>query len=294
MSNMPVRQIPGVYHRKIGDIIVTVISDGYIDGTLDLLLNVDLEVARKTLVSAFRPVRRISVNTFVIHSKGRTALIDTGAGNNFGAGAGWMNRNLAAAGVNTNDIETILLTHIHPDHTEGLTDTETGKAIFSNAELLLHEAELRHLDDDAAMARADDHGKKALFLSPRFQLSPYRKRIHTFVQGEVFPGVMAVPSLGHTPGHTAYLLADGDDQLMIWGDTVHLPEVQTAYPEAGVRFDLDSSLAVVSRRRMFDRVATEKILVAGMHLHFPAFSHLAKQSRGYRLYPEAWRHGLEL
>jgi hypothetical protein len=81
MNPVPARQIPGVYHRKIGDIVVTTISDGYLDGTLDVMRNVDLEKASQILRDAFRPARRTSVNTFLIHSKGRLALIDTGSGN---------------------------------------------------------------------------------------------------------------------------------------------------------------------------------------------------------------------
>jgi glyoxylase-like metal-dependent hydrolase (beta-lactamase superfamily II) len=102
-----------------------------------------------------------------------------------------------------------------------------------------------------------------------------------------------VPSHGHTPGHTAYLIASGNDQLMIWGDTVHVPEVQTAFPEAGMGFDTDLSAAAVSRKRMFDRVSSDRILVAGMHLHFPAFARLARRGEGYALYPEAWVHTLD-
>jgi glyoxylase-like metal-dependent hydrolase (beta-lactamase superfamily II) len=114
-----------------------------------------------------------------------------------------------------------------------------------------------------------------------------------FRQGEVFPGVTAVPSLGHTPGHTAYLIASGNDQLMIWGDTVHVPEVQTAFPEAGMAFDTDLAAAAASRKRMFDRVASDGILIAGMHLHFPAFSRLARRGDAYALFPEAWVHALD-
>jgi glyoxylase-like metal-dependent hydrolase (beta-lactamase superfamily II) len=109
----------------------------------------------------------------------------------------------------------------------------------------------------------------------------------------VFPGVTAVPSLGHTPGHTAYLIASGNDQLMIWGDTVHVPEVQTAFPEAGMAFDTDLAAAASARKRMFDRVSADGILIAGMHLHFPAFARLRRHGDAYALYPEAWVHTLD-
>ena len=95
MNPQPAAQIPGVYHRKIGDIVVTTISDGYLDGTLEVMRNVDVEKARQILTDAFRPARRTSVNTFLIHSKGRIAIVDTGSGNYLQPTAGFVQRNLA-------------------------------------------------------------------------------------------------------------------------------------------------------------------------------------------------------
>jgi glyoxylase-like metal-dependent hydrolase (beta-lactamase superfamily II) len=292
MNPQPAAQIPGVYHRRIGDIVVTTISDGYLDGTLEVMRNVDIEKARQILTDAFRPARRTSVNTFLIHSKGRIAIIDTGSGNYLQPTAGFVQRNLASANIDPTSIDTVLLTHMHPDHSAGLTDMSNGQLLFPNAELVMHENELAHWFDDGAMAKADERSAKLCFLSGREQVAPYKNRTRLFKDGEVFPGVTAVPSLGHTPGHTAYLIASGNDQLMIWGDTVHVPEVQTAFPEAGMAFDTDLAAAAAARKRMFDRVSADGILIAGMHLHFPAFSRLARRGEAYALYPEAWVHTL--
>jgi glyoxylase-like metal-dependent hydrolase (beta-lactamase superfamily II) len=290
MTQPPNQQIPGVYHRKIGDIVVTVISDGYLDGNLEVMRNVDLDKAHKVLADAFRPARRTSVNTFLIQSKGRSALVDTGSGNYLQPSAGKVQQNLKAAGIDPASIDTILLTHMHPDHSAGLTDMSNGKLFFPKAELVMHENELPHWFDDGAMTKVDERSQKMYFLAGREQVEPYKKQTRLFKQGEVFPGVTAVPSPGHTPGHTAYLIASGNEQLMIWGDTVHVPEVQTAFPEAGMAFDTDLAAAAASRKRMFDRVASDGVLIAGMHLHFPAFSRLARKGDGYQLYPEAWVH----
>ena len=293
MTSQPAQQIPGVYHRKIGDIVVTAISDGYLDGSMDVMRNVDLEKAHQLLRDAFRPARRTNVNAFLIHSRGRLAIVDTGSGNYLLPTAGFVQRNLALAGIDPKSIDTVLLTHMHPDHSAGLTDMSNGQLFFPNAELVMHENEPAHWFDDSAMAKADERSKRLYFLAGREQVAPYRNRTRLFRQGEVFPGVTAVPSLGHTPGHTAYLIASGNDQLMIWGDTVHVPEVQTAYPEAGMAFDTDLAAAAASRKRMFDRLSADGILIAGMHLHFPAFSRLSRRGDAYALYPEAWVHTLE-
>ena len=292
MNPQPAQQIPGIYHRKIGDILVTAVSDGYLDGTLEVMRNVDIEKARQILSDAFRPARRTSVNTFLIHSKGRTAIVDTGSGNYLQPTAGFVQRSLAAAAIDPKSIDTVLLTHMHPDHSAGLTDMSNGQLLFPNAELVMHENELAHWFDDRAMAKVDERSAQLYFLAGREQVAPYKNRTRLFRDGEVFPGVTAIPSLGHTPGHTAYLIASGNDQLMIWGDTVHVPEVQTAFPEAGMAFDTDLAAAAAARKRMFDRVSADGILIAGMHLHFPAFSWLARRGNAYALYPEAWVHTL--
>src|ERR1700732_2501804 len=209
MTSQPSQQIPGVYSRKIGDIVVPAISDGYLDGNLEVMRNVDLDKAHTILREAFRPARRTSVNTFLIHSKGRLAIIDPGSGNYLLPTAGFVQRNLAAAGIDPKSIDTVLLTHMHPDHSAGLTDMSNGELFFPNAELVMHENEPAPWFDDGAMTKADERSRKLYFLAGREQVAPYKNRTRLFRQGEVFPGVTAVPSLGHTPGHTAFLIASG-------------------------------------------------------------------------------------
>jgi glyoxylase-like metal-dependent hydrolase (beta-lactamase superfamily II) len=293
MASQPTQQIPGVYHRKIGDIVVSAISDGYLDGSLDVMRNVDLDAAARLLREAFRPARRTSVNAFLIHSKGRTAIVDTGSGNYLLPTAGFVQHNLRGAGIDPRSIDTVLLTHMHPDHSAGLTDMSNGERLYPNAELVMHENEPKHWFDDGAMANADERAKKLYFQAGREQVEPYKDRTRLFTGGEVFPGVTAVPSVGHTPGHTAYLVSSGNDQLMIWGDTVHVPEVQTAIPEAGMAFDTDLAAAAAARKRMFDRVCADGVLIAGMHVHFPSFSRLKRKGDAYELIAEPWMHAFE-
>jgi glyoxylase-like metal-dependent hydrolase (beta-lactamase superfamily II) len=292
MGSHPAQQISGVYHRKIGDIAVTALSDGYNDGSLEILRNVDSEQARAILVGAFRPVRRISINTFLVHTKDGMVLIDTGTGGSLSPTNGFLQRNLAAAGLKMEDIGAVLLTHMHPDHSAGLTDTKSGKAFFPNAELVMHEAERRYWLDDGEMARAPNERVKAMFEHSRAQIAPYESRTRLFNGGEVFPGIVAMPIPGHTPGHTGYMILSAGQQLLIWGDVVHVPEVQVALPDTGTNFDVDYEQAVKSRKKVLDQVATDRLLVAGMHLHYPGFHYLARQGDGYVLHGEAWQHGL--
>ena len=292
MIKVPQQQIPGVYHRRVGDIVVTAISDGFLDGTVELMSNIVPDEARRILTESFRPARRTSVNAFLIYSAGRLALMETGSGNYLQPTAGKVMANLKAAGVDPSGIETVLLTHMHPDHSAGLTDMTTGKRNYPNAELVMHEKEPEHWFDDAKMARGTDRERKLFFQAGREQVAPYKDRWRLFKDGEVFPGVTAIPRPGHTPGHTTFMISSGHEQLLIWGDTVHVPEVQTARPEVCMEVDTDQDAAAVSRRKVFDMVATDRLLVTGMHLHYPGFAHLVREGSGYRLIPEFWQHAL--
>ena len=285
---VPAGQIPGVYHRKVGDIVVTAVSDGYLDGDVSVLQGIDHAQAEAEMAEVFRPARRTSVNTFIVHSGGRRALIDTGSSTYLGPTAGRLPANLAAAGVAPEDIDAILLTHMHPDHSAGLSDRDTGVRLFPKAELAMHENEPVHWRDDSAMGRATERERLLYFQAGREQIQPYGDAMRLFREGEVFQGITAVPAHGHTPGHTAYLIESGGECLFIWGDTVHVPEIQVPHPEVTIAFDTDPQAAAASRARLFDMAAADRLCVAGMHLHFPGFANLVRNGAGYRLIPEAW------
>jgi glyoxylase-like metal-dependent hydrolase (beta-lactamase superfamily II) len=292
MTKIPSAQIPGVYHRRIGDIVVTAISDGYLDGAYEFMRDITPQDAERILKDAYRPAPpRISINCFVLHSGGRTALIETGSDNSMGPTLGKMPQNLAAAGIDTKSIDTIILTHMHPDHSNGLTD-ENGVAKFPHVELVVAERDVDHWFDDAAMAKATERQRLRFFQWAREQIAPYQKQRRD-AKGEVFPGVTAEPIPGHTPGHTAYRIESKGEQLLIWGDIVHIPDVQTRRPDVYMEPDVDGAAAIAMRKRVFDMVATDRLLAAGMHMHFPGFLNLNRRADGgYELIPEIWQQEL--
>lgn len=292
MVQVPTQQIPGVYHRRIGDIVVTALSDGYLDGSCEVLQNIAVPEAERMLSEAFRPGRRTSVNAYLVYSAGRLALIETGSGDYLLPTAGKLQANLQAAGVDPADIEKVILTHMHPDHSAGLTDPKTGRKFFPNAELVVHENEPRHWQDDGAMSRASERAQRLYFQCAREQMAPYHNVMHTFSgPTEVFPGVRSVPLHGHTPGHSGYMISSGKDSLLIWGDIVHVPEIQVPRPDVTIEFDTDSHAAAATRRKTFDMVAKDRLLIAGMHVHFPGFAHVVKQGDSYAMLPEMWDQG---
>jgi len=273
----------GCIRFEVGELRVTALSDGFIKGGERVLRNIDPGQAEATLRAADRFPAVVDVNCFLVQSGDRNLLIDTGSGSYMGRHAGKLAERLPAAGISAADIDTVLLTHIHPDHVGGLTDIETEEAHFHNAELAVSQKEFDYWMDDAEMERAGENERDLFFACPREQIGPYRQRLRFFETGEIFPGLTAIDMPGHTPGHIACLLHSGDDSLLIWGDAVHVPEVQVKYPEAGVVFDRDPAGAVASRRMIFDMAATDQLPVMGMHLAGPGPMKLDRCGNGYRL-----------
>ena len=270
---------------QIGDIEVTALSDGVLAAPLDVVLGMDTTQTARLAGKQPGESSPISVNAFLLERGGKYALVDTGSGNTMGPTLGKLAGNLRAAGVPPERIETIFLTHLHPDHSNGLVD-DAGNAIYPNAEVILHEAEAAFwLDRDAASGATERIRRN--IAKAAVTTAPYRARMRTVREGEAMPGVSPVLLAGHTPGHTGWLVQSGNEGLLIWGDLVHLASIQIARPDTGLVYDVDPQAACATRRRMFDRVASDKLKVAGAHLDFPGFGSIVRKGAGFAFEPDA-------
>jgi glyoxylase-like metal-dependent hydrolase (beta-lactamase superfamily II) len=244
--------------------------------------------AEPQLRAGYRTVPPVfTVNTFLIQTGSHVALVDTGAAKVMGPTLGLLPDRLAAIGVDAASIDTVLLTHLHGDHVAGLADTD-GAALFPNAKLVMSAAEAGFWLDEEVAAKAPDAAKSSFALA-RKMTAPYRDRITLATEGDVLPGVAITALPGHTPGHSGFLVTSGSASLLIWGDIVHVPALQFAHPEIGLRFDSDPALAKTTRERAFDMAATDKIMVAGMHLDFPAFGNVVRAGSAYGYVPAQWQ-----
>jgi glyoxylase-like metal-dependent hydrolase (beta-lactamase superfamily II) len=272
------------HSRTIGAIQVTTVSDGVLNATLNNFLGVTpAEAERMSGFPAAGPVP-LAVNAFLLQVNGKRVLVDAGTGSTMGPTLGKLPDNLRTLGVAPDTIDVILLTHIHPDHSNGLVDDE-GQPNFPNAEVIVHADDVRfwvEREPEASDNEFRQRNKKAA----RRAFAPYRDRVRAITGGEPLPGISAQPQPGHTPGHTGWLVSSGDDALLIWGDIVHVTGVQFARPDAALAFDLDPDAARRSRSRVFDWVATDRIRVAGAHLDLPAFGYVQRDGSGYRFEPE--------
>ncbi len=288
----PAHQPPGIYHLGLGDVVVTALNDGMLgDDTFnffDVVTNLPKTAAEALHRAAFRALPpRLPVNAFLLHLADTLVLVDGGCGASMGPALGRLTGNLAAIGVKPHDIDTILVTHLHPDHIGGLVDG-SGHAVFGNAEMVVHAADATYWSDEKLLAQATEEQDKQFVLLSRATLAAYRDRTRTVTSGEVLPGITVVPAPGHTPGHTGWLIASGDHTLLIWGDVVHLPGIQFAHPEAGMAFDVDGVQAIETRRRIMDMAATDRLRVTGMHLDFPGFGHVVRAGEAFAFVPEVW------
>jgi glyoxylase-like metal-dependent hydrolase (beta-lactamase superfamily II) len=273
------------HSKTIGDIEVTTLSDGVLAAPLDVVLGMDKAEAERLAGTKPGEPKPIAVNAFLLKLGGKWALVDTGSGNTMGPTLGKLTDNLRAAGVVPGEIETIFLTHLHPDHSNGLVD-DAGRAVYPNAQVVLHELEAEFwLDRDEATGETERIRRN--IAKAAVTTAPYRARMRTVRDGEGLPGVSALLLAGHTPGHTGWLIGSGNESLLIWGDLVHLASIQVARPDTGLIYDVDPQAACATRRRMFDRIAADRLSVAGAHLDFPGFGTIVRGGTGFAFEPDA-------
>ncbi|WP_435036014.1 MBL fold metallo-hydrolase [Pseudomonas neuropathica] len=282
-------QVPGYFRLALGDYEVTALFDGYNDLSPKLLQGMSQGQIRALLArrSIETPGVQTAFNAFLVNTGKQLILVDSGAGQCIGETAGQLLANMRAAGYQPEQVDTILLTHLHLDHVCGLVDAHK-QALFTNATVYAAKAEADYWLDPAALAKAPA-GAKEFFKIAQDSTAAYvaAGRFKTFAAGQSpLPGLVeATLEAGHTPGSTTYRFTSQNQSIVFMGDLVHNLAVQFEHPEVSIGFDVNSAQAINARQAVFSAAVASKTWVTAAHLPFPGIGHITAQGKHFQWVP---------
>ena len=286
------KQAPAFYRYKVGDYELTQISEG--GRTIPIpdgfVRNAPKEQALAAAEAAYMPKGQVTItfNPVVINTGSKLVLIDTGFPAGAGPTMGLFQSNLAAAGIDAKAIDIVVLSHLHPDHINGIRTADGGMA-FPNAEIKAPAPDWAFWMSDDNAGKAANDMMKGYFANTRKVLSDIAGKVTRYEWGkEVAPGITALEAAGHTPGHTAFAVASGSGRMLVQSDVTNIPQFFLRNPDWHVAFDIDPEKAVQTRRKFYDMASADKALIAGFHFSFPSMGHVEKDGNGYRLVPIRW------
>ena len=278
---------PGYYRMMLGEFEITALSDGTVNLPVrDLLTHTAPSATDQALAKAYlKNPLETSVNGYLINTGDKLVLVDTGAAGLFGPTLGNLVTNLKAAGYQPEQVDEIYITHMHADHVGGLMSGD--KLAFPNATVRADKQDADYWLSQANLDKAatDDKG---FFQGAMASLNPYVKagKFKAFVGNtDLMPGIKAIVTHGHTPGHSIYAIESKGQKLMLWGDLIHVAAVQFSNPSVTIKFDSDSKTAEAQRKKAFADAAKGGYLAAASHLSFPGIGHIVAAGKGYTWLP---------
>ena len=290
-AEAPLEPANGVYKYKVGSIEVTAVYDGIWRKPHDptFIKNASVEDTKEALAKAgltteFMP---IPLTVVVLKIGDKYVMIDSGSGvGQWQANATNLPFNMKAAGIDRGQISTILVSHFHPDHVWGLMEKGTNAAVFPNAELIVSSTEYKWWTEPGRVEKLPEGRKPAgRRIGDVFPTWKNWKLVED--NAEVAPGVRLLAAPGHTPGHSAFLVTSGKDQLMVSNDAMYVPALLAPHPDWQGAYDQDGATAVTTRRKLMDRVIADKMMVCGAHFPFPGRGTFTKDGDAYAFVPLA-------
>ena len=288
-------QAANSHSYKVGDIEIIAVTDGQrvapvADG---FVTNVPLDQVKAALDADGMPKGQFTTifTPTVIKTGGKTILVDTGMGaaasQQPNATVGFLTKNMAAAGIDPNTVDVVVISHFHGDHVNGLWASE-GVLAFPNAEITVPENEWKFWMDDGEMARAPKGRMEDLFKNNRKIFDPINARVKTHAwDREVAAGMMAVGTPGHSIGHTSYMVSSGSQNVFLIQDVSNHPALSLHNPHWHPWFDQDPVQAEKTRRKTLDMLVTDKLPIQAFHFPFPGRARIEKQGDKYREVPIA-------
>lgn len=285
------KQVPSFYRSKLGDFELTVVSDGARPIPLPprFVLNVSNEEVLKAAEAAYMPKGTVFApfNPMVVNTGSKLVMIDTGYGP-IAPTVGMLPQSLKAAGIDPKSIDIVLISHMHGDHINGIKNPD-GSLAFPSAEIKVPAVDWAYWMDDANAAKAPEGFFKASFGFCRKIFSDLKTRVTIYQpDSEVAPGITAIDTAGHTPGHCSFAIQSGSSKILYQADVTNVPDLFLRNPEWQVMFDSEPEKAVVTRKRFYDMAAAENMFISGYHFPFPGLGWVEKAGPGYRLIPAPW------
>jgi glyoxylase-like metal-dependent hydrolase (beta-lactamase superfamily II) len=291
------QQAAGWYRYKVGDIEVTVATDGINRFKFPdtFVTNQGRQQINQALAAAYlQPAPDMIAIPYcpcAVNTGSRLVIIDTGTGEaTFKASkgvAGQFHGNLKASGIDRNQVDVVIISHFHGDHINGLL-TPDNKPAFPNAEIMVPAPEWKYFIDDGEMSRQTSDRMKSVFAGFRRVFDALGRKVTQYEAGkELVPGITSVATHGHTPGHMSHIVSSGNSKVYIQADVTNLP-IFVRNPDWHLMFDQDAKMAEETRRKVYDMLVAEKMMVQGFHYPFPALAHIEKSGSGYREIPVPW------
>lgn len=287
------RSGPAFFRFSVGEFELTSIYDGEVRRPLTdaYVSNAKLADVQSALAATLRPMDTTETpfSFMAINTGEKLVLIDAGSGGAYIPGLGSGADNMAAAGIDPGAVDMVIITHFHGDHTFGLTSAD-GKVVYPNAEIVVPEVEYRFLTGSDPLPDFKLAPLNAGAAGARQRLAAYGKRVRPYRNGEeLAPGITALATPGHSPGHMSMRVSSGKEQMLVLADVVTLPHLFVPRPDWHMIFDQEPQVAEDTRRRVLDQVASDGMLIAGTHFPFPALGRIARRPSGFEYVAEPWR-----
>ena len=281
-------QAPYYYRFAHGAAEVTIVSDGPLPlgDPSATFMGVSKDEVQGMLRRHFLPVDNVVLeqNIPVVNFGDRLVLFDTGMGASkmFGNATGRLVASLKEAGIDPASIDDIVCSHAHIDHVGGIVDA-ADKPLFPNATVWLNQLDFDFWTDEGKLGGP----AKDFVVHARKNLMPVRDRIKFFKDGQEFlPGVTALHAPGHTVGHTIFVVASGGKQFCFMGDLTHHQVLLLEKPRMEFAYDTDPKQSALTRVKMLDMLAAQKMPVMSYHFPWPGFGYVSKDGEGFRYFPE--------
>lgn len=289
---------PALFHRfNVGAFECIAFSDGV--GRMNqpphamMAPDIDKGDIDAVLADRFLPTDRTAMyfNILLIKTPDATILCDTGGGSLMGPGGGKLEANIAAAGVSPDSITHVFLSHAHLDHLGGLLKADNTPR-FANARLVVNRAEHDFWtgpSPDLSGLRMPEDNKKFFTKLAVDTFAAFKGKTDLIAPGDrAFEGLEFIDAKGHTPGHTALLIQDGESSLLNMFDCAHHFVLNVVRPEWTVVYDADPTQAVATRRKVFDRVAADRLNVLGYHMPMPGLGNIRRVGNGFEWLQRPW------